>query len=126
MELTRIFFFFFVNSICTKINLHLSFCYLMRNYQQYSFAFVMIQSKSDKILSALDLNKARTILFLGRPYTPKRILPIKVWITLYKPNISPVLCRCEICLKCYIHPLRDSVSSMKFAHHCSREHAELL
>ncbi|KAH9678780.1 D-glutamic acid-adding enzyme [Citrus sinensis] len=30
-----------------------------------------------KILSALGLNKARTDLFLGRPYTPKRVLPIK-------------------------------------------------
>ena len=62
---------------------------------------VMTQPRPDKILSALSLNNAYTGLFLGRPYTPKRILPIKVWITPYKPSISPVLCRCEICLRCY-------------------------
>ena len=61
----------------------------------------MTQPRPGKILSALGLNKARTDLFLGRPYTPKRVLPIKVWITPYKPNISPVLCRCGIRLGCY-------------------------
>ncbi|KAH9671519.1 SWIM-type domain-containing protein [Citrus sinensis] len=55
----------------------------------------MTQPRPGKILSALGLNKARTDL-LGRPYTPKRVLPIKVWITPYKPSISPVLCRCGI------------------------------
>ena len=64
----------------------------------------MTQPRPGKILSALGLNKARTDLFLGRPYTPKRVLPIKVWITPYKPSISPVLCRCGIRLGCYIHP----------------------
>ncbi|KAH9707327.1 Integrase catalytic domain-containing protein [Citrus sinensis] len=38
---------------------------------------VMTQPRPGKILSALGLNKARTDLFLGRPYTPKRVLPIK-------------------------------------------------
>ena len=65
---------------------------------------VMTQPRPGKILSALGLNKARTDLFLGRPYTPKRVLLIKVWITPYKPSISPVLCRCGIRLRCYIHP----------------------
>ena len=75
----------------------------------------MTQSRPGKILSALDFNKTRTVLFLGLPYTPKRILPIKVWITPYKSSISPVLCRCDICLGCDIHP-----------HHRSRGHAEPL
>ena len=38
----------------------------------------MTQPRPDKILFALGLNKARTDLFLGCPYTPKRVLPIKV------------------------------------------------
>ena len=63
----------------------------------------MTQPKLDKILSALGLNKACTVLFLGRPYTKKHVLPIKVWITHNKPIISLVLCRCGICLGCYIH-----------------------
>ncbi|GAY56837.1 hypothetical protein CUMW_174950 [Citrus unshiu] len=76
----------------------------------------MTQPRSGKILSALGLNKARTDLFLGRPYTPKCVLPIKVWITPYKPSISLVLCRCGIRLGCYIHPpLGDSASSLRFA-----------
>ncbi|KAK9183300.1 hypothetical protein WN944_026451 [Citrus x changshan-huyou] len=62
---------------------------------------VITQPRPDKILSALGFNKARTGLFLGRPYTPKRVLPIKVWITPYKSSISPVLYRCGIRLGCY-------------------------
>ena len=62
---------------------------------------VMTQPKPGNILSALGLNKARTDLFLGRLYTPKRVLPIKLWITPYIPSISPVLCRCGIRLGCY-------------------------
>ncbi|GAY47065.1 hypothetical protein CUMW_101740 [Citrus unshiu] len=54
----------------------------------------MTQPRPGKILSALGLNKARTDLFLGRPYTPKRVLPIKV---LHTP------------------PLGDSASSLRFA-----------
>ena len=53
------------------------------------------------------------ILFLERLYTLKYILSIKVWITLYKPSMC--VCRCEIRLGCYVHPLRDSTSSLKFA-----------
>ena len=64
----------------------------------------MTQPKPSKKLPVLGLNKAQTILFMGRLYTPKRILPIKVWITPYKPNISPVLYQCEIRLECYILP----------------------
>ena len=58
----------------------------------------MTQPKFGKILSALHLNKNRTILFLGRPYTRKRVLPIKTWIITYKLNISHILYRCEIYL----------------------------
>ena len=76
---------------------------------------VMTQPRPSKIFSALGLNKTRTILFLGRPYTPKCVLPIKVWITPYKSNISLVLCRCGIRLGCYIHPLGDLASSLRFA-----------
>ena len=61
----------------------------------------MTQPRSDKILSALGLNKAYMVSFLGRPYTPKRVLPIKVWITPYKSSMSLVLCQCGICLGCY-------------------------
>ncbi|KAK9182645.1 hypothetical protein WN944_025791 [Citrus x changshan-huyou] len=39
---------------------------------------VMTQPRPGKILSALGLNKARTDLFLGHLYTPKRVLTIKV------------------------------------------------
>ena len=75
----------------------------------------MTQPKSDKILSALSFKKTRTVLFSGHPYTPKHVLPIKVWITFYKPNISPVVCRCEIRLgSCYIYPLNDSEYSLRF------------
>ena len=42
---------------------------------------VMTQPRLGKILSALRLNKTHTVLFLGHPYTSKRVLPIKVWIT---------------------------------------------
>ncbi|KAH9726509.1 putative disease resistance RPP13-like protein 1 [Citrus sinensis] len=86
---------------------------------------VMTQLRPGKILSVLDLNKTCTDLFLGRPYTPKRVLPIKVWITLYKPSISPVLCRCGIRLGCYIHPpwglsvLAESISSVQKSRHFS-------
>ena len=65
---------------------------------------VITQPKPGKIVSALDLNKVYTILFLRCTYTPKYALPIKVWITPYKPSISSILCQCEICLGCYIHP----------------------
>ena len=64
--------------------------------------FVMTQPRPDKILSAFGLNKTRTILFIGLSYTSKCILPIKVWITPYKLNISLVLCQCKIYLECYI------------------------
>ena len=75
---------------------------------------IMTQPRPDKILSALVLNKACTVLFLRRPYNPKRILSIKTWITPYKPNISPVLCQCGSRLWCYIHPLRDSAFLLRF------------
>ena len=77
--------------------------------------FVIIQPIPIKIWSALGLDKARAVLFPGRPCTPKRVLPIKVWITPYKPSISLVLCQCGIRLGCYIHPLRDSTSLLRFA-----------
>ena len=41
---------------------------------------VMTQPRLGKILSALSLNKAHIVLFLGHPYTSKHVLPIKVWI----------------------------------------------
>ena len=66
---------------------------------------VMTQLRPSKILSTLGLNKARTILFLGHPYTPKPILPIKAWITSFKPTISLVLCWCGICLGYYTQPM---------------------
>ena len=44
---------------------------------------VMTQPRHGKILSALGLNKAPTDLCLGCPYTPKRVLPIKVCVTLH-------------------------------------------
>ena len=62
----------------------------------------MTQPRLGKIFSTLRLNKAYTVLFLEGPYNPKRVLPIKVCVTLYKPNIFPVLCRGEIRLRCYI------------------------
>ena len=49
--------------------------------------------------------------FWGR-HTTKT--PIKVWITPYKPNISPKLCRCGIRLRCYIPPTH-STSLLRFA-----------
>lgn len=39
---------------------------------------VMTQRKPSKVLSVFGLNKARTVLFLERPYTSKRVLSIKV------------------------------------------------
>lgn len=39
---------------------------------------VMVQPQPGKILFAFGLNKARTILFMRCPYTPKRVLPIKM------------------------------------------------
>ena len=78
-------------------------------------------------MSALGLNKVRTVLFLGRPYTPKNVLPIKVWITPYKLSISLVLCWCGIRLGCYIHPpLGTQRPRWGLPHHRSRGHAELL
>lgn len=44
----------------------------------------------------------------------KCIFLIKVWISLYKPNISLVLYRCGICIGCYIHLLKDLASSLRF------------
>ena len=61
----------------------------------------MTQPRLGKILSAIGLNKDRTNLFLRCPYTLKRVLPIKVWITPYIPSISLVFCRCGIHLGCY-------------------------
>ena len=46
------------------------FLYLMR---KNLYSVVMTQPKLGKILSALGLNKARTVLFMGCPYTPKPI-----------------------------------------------------
>ena len=76
---------------------------------------VMTQPKYDKVLSTLYLNKARTVLFLGA-HTPQNVsCQWKYESPPYKPSISPVLCRCEICLGCYVHPFRDSTSSLRFA-----------
>ena len=87
---------------------------------------VMVQPRPHKILFALGLNKTRTCLFLERTNTPKRLLLIKVWITPYKPNISPVLCRYEIRLGCYIHPSLGTQSTpWGLPHHHSRGHAKL-
>ena len=44
-------------------------------------ASIMTQPRPGKIFSTLGLTKARTILFRERPYSPKRVLPIKVVIT---------------------------------------------
>ena len=99
-----------------------------------SLGWVMTVSldQGQNILISLDHNpfikihKARTSLFLGCPYTPKHVLLINVWITPYKSSISLVLCQCRIRLGCYIHPLRDSASLLRFAHYRPRGHAEPL
>ena len=81
----------------------------------------MTQPRYLKILSALGLNKARAVLFLGHPYTPKRILPIKMWSTPYKFSISHMLYQCGIYLGCYIHPpFRTQRPRSGLPHHRSR------
>ena len=69
---------------------------------------IMTQPRPDKILSVLGLNKAHTILLMWCPCTSKRILPIKVWITPYKPSISFMLCRYGFRLGCYISVMTQS------------------
>lgn len=67
------------------------------------------------VIETLSLNKARIVLILEYSYTLKCVLLIKVCITPYKPNISPVLCQCVICLGFYITLSRDLASSPNFA-----------
>ena len=88
----------------------------------------MTQPRTGKILSALGFNKARTgFFFLGGPYTSKRVLPIKVWITPYKRSISPrALPMWDLPRVLYTPSLGESVSSLRFVPPSLKRHAELL
>ena len=74
----------------------------------------MTQPTPCKILSTLGLNKACTVLFLERSYTPKPSCQLRYESPLINPAYSLLLYRCRIRLGCYIHPLGDSESSLRF------------